>query len=472
MATTQSFFLNRFIDRLRGRTALSPAQSPFASFGALSFANERKAVSADADHTGVVGRVAKAALFTVDEARRRMKDFLHGSFEPSDSKEFTDYLKVNLLGLEKRFYANGQSQFHVVDKISRHSLKSTDIDPVKLSNAAIHRMSTKARQIDKAASVEASAAIAVRERLSPLLRSSIESGKPPFSSWDDVGFMMPQIVPGSAYTETNGRGYIGTQVAHCLGTAAETKELLIQKQRELSAELGRPVKFVFDRTLPPGSPILLADSKLVRAEMVHVSLGAAQMSRQFGVNQADHMRARLGEMPTNSPNSALMTVEAFKAKFAKKREVAEASNPVIEGPSYGGVALDKIVVQYSGGQPTLRGPGHALLEVNNHSAHSLPAGEYPKENAWGIPEGRILVDKDGNVRHLNNDGVEHNFDGPSFEPAPGNTAPARWSLDGEQFSSQRDFHHARQQSSMSGYRASEDAPANTAEQRPSLAHAM
>lgn len=433
---------------LRG-TSLSKAESPFESFGPLAAARAASPAAGE----GYLAAFGRQALFRAEEARRRMSSFLEGGQRPAGS--FVEFLASNLLGLEKRSYGGGKPTTHLVDKLTGQSVAAAEVDPRKLSERRIQRMVAGSPASDRRMQVAAEVASSYRSKLAPFLRNALETGKPPFVGWEDVGFTLPAALKGRAYAVRDGEAYIGTKVATCANDPEETKAALRRMSAEMSAKFGRKVQFVFDRAMTPGTPILIADRNLVKARSVDASLSADRLANAFGKGLNAHYADLLGASAHAASGASVVSLDEFRRRFVRKPEQAPAPAPQATGSAFGfedatlrtgrrPVDDRTCVVQYVGG-------GAQVWDIKNQrevpmtDLHLLPKGVYLKEDEFGMPFGRLRVGEDSSLTHLDMDGREHNLDGASFEPAPNSPEPRRWAVGGETFDTFGSFKARREE---------------------------
>lgn len=431
--TIGSFDFRGVARRLRESTMLTRADATsYSNFGVLSALE----VGAVAGLRARFRNAAETAVFTVDEARNRLKELVGGRFRPRTMRELDRHLGERRMSMEMRAYGSGPAATYLVDKATKGAVPAAQVHR-SLSAAALERrfgatVAPRGMRPSERPSPPDPKVIRVRRLLHGIFPAAKDV--PPFESWEQLQMSLPVLTDGLAYTVQGGKGYIGKVFATASDDPAENLRLLDEARRQ-GLRLVLPAE---DRDqalagrLVPGMAVLVA-SDSVPAKKVDPRLDHAIMADAFGETFSDNMlsirsRAEEREMftttATNVVDFAQFRAEEFRTRFSR---APEPPAPAPEAPRPPKLSV-RTTQTMAGDEVLAAWDGDKGMEVG--PASSMPPGTYLKECAFEIPRGYVRVDEEGAVHHFSMDMRPHNPNGPAVVHPPGSGRAEEWALDG------------------------------------------
>lgn len=430
-STAGSFDFRGVARRLRESTMLTRTPvAGYASFGALT-ALEIGAVS------GLRARIrnaAESAVFTVDEARTRLRDLVSGSFRPKSMKDLDRHLDARKLKVEMRAYGAGSAATYIVDQVTKGAVPAVQVHR-SLSATALERrfgadVAPRGMRPSERPTPPDPNVVRVRRLLHGILPTAKDA--PAFLNWEQLQMSLPVLTDGLAYTVQGGKAYIGRPFATASADPAENLRIL-QDARRQGLRLILPASdrddAVAGRLVPGMAVLLAADSVLARK--VDPRLDHDFMANAFGegfeenlvtIRSSAQEREMFSSPASNVVDIAQFRADEFKSRFTRRPDPAPAASPV---PSKLSVRTTQtmdgmeVVSAWDGARGVDLGPASAMAP-----------GTYLKECAFEIPRGYVRVDEEGSVHHFSMDMRPHNPNGPAVVHPPGSERPPEWALDG------------------------------------------
>lgn len=351
----QSFSLRNF---LFGSTPYAWESSPFAAVGLL--AEKRREFEAQRAKVSAMSVVPLIGFAGAQLARRIGADAV--------AKDVIGFFRDNLVAPVRRTFAFGRDRIETKDRLTGAS------PPLAAANSAVQSIvreaATRGRDpvADNLATERAAALLDYRSKLSTLLHGLPKDGPGPFRDWDDVAWSISGRMPGRAVVVRKGDSFIGTQVATCASTPDESRAAmreirarLEKSQESLPPAQRRPINFLFNEGMPPGSPILVADGTLVKASGVSPHLDAGRLSATFSNRATSDLsrgNARLAEATRRRDVSGVRAAEqeielareaqarvSFSDNFAAKATRSRAARDPFTAPKTGTIDLAKFRAQ-------------------------------------------------------------------------------------------------------------------------------
>lgn len=428
-----SFDFKGVARRLRESTMLTRAGAPsYSNFGVLSALE----VGAVAGLRARFRNTAETAVFTVEEARTRLKEIVNGRFRPRTLRDLHRHLGERRVSVEMRAYGPGPAASYLVDAATKGAVPAALVHR-SLSAASLERrfgatVAPRGMRPSEQPSPPDPKVIRIRRLLHGIF--PVAKDAPPFDSWEQLQMSLPVLTDGLAYTVQGGKGYIGRVFGTASSDPAENLRLLDEARRQglrlvLPAE-GRD-QALAGRLVPGMAVLVAADS--VAARKVDPRLEHGFMADAFGETFSDNMlsirsRAEEREMFTTTASN-VVDFSQFKAEEFRTR-FSRPSEPVAAVPVSAPVPkLSVRTTQTMAGAEVLSAwDGDKGLEVGPASA--MPPGTYLKECAFEIPRGYVRVDEEGTVHHFSMDMRPHNPNGPAVVHPPKSGRPNEWALDG------------------------------------------
>lgn len=437
-AIAGSFDFRSVARRLRESTMLTQASAPgYASFGALA-AIELGTV------TGLRARLrtaAETAVFTVDEARTRLRDLVSGSFRPKSMRDLDRHLGARKLKVEMRAYGAGSAATYIVDQVTKGAVPAAQVHR-SLSAASLERrfgadVAPRGMRPSERPTPPDPNVVRVRRLLHGILPRSKDA--PAFGSWEQLQMSLPVLTDGLAYTVQGGKGYIGRPFATASADPAENRRILEDARRQ-GLKLVLPAaarEDALEGRLVPGMPVLVAADS-VPARKVDPRLDHDFMADAFGEGFEENIlsirstaaeremfsnpAAVASDPASNVVDMARFRADEFRNRFTRRPEpaAAEASAPAkLSVRTTQTLDGREIVSAWDGARSLDLGPASAMAP-----------GTYLKECAFEIPRGYVRVDEEGTVHHFSMDMKPHNPNGPAVVHAPGSGREPEWALDG------------------------------------------
>lgn len=433
-AVAGSFDFRGVARRLRETTMLTrtPA-SGYASFGALT-ALEIGAVS------GLRARIrsaAETAVFTVDEARTRLRDLVSGSFRPKTMRDLDRHLGARKLKVEMRAYGTGSPATYIVDQVTKGAIPAVQVHR-SLSAAALERrfgadVAPRGMRPSERPTPPDPNVVRVRRLLHGILPTAKDA--PAFLNWEQLQMSLPVLTDGLAYTVQGGKAYIGRPFATASADPAENLRMLADARRQ-GLRLVLPASDRDDAIagrLVPGMAVLLA-SDSVLARKVDPRLDHDFMANAFGegfeenlvtIRSSAEEREMFSNPASNVIDIAQFRADEFKSRFTRRPEPAAQAATDAPTPSKLSVRTTQTM---DGREVVSAWDGARGLDLGPASA--MAPGTYLKECAFEIPRGYVRVDEEGSVHHFSMDMRPHNPNGPAIVHPPGSERPPEWALDG------------------------------------------
>ncbi len=440
-----------------GQGQATRSRNPFDGYGVMAIPGPAR----------VAPRSKGAQVFDVREARKRLVDFISGTFSPASINELVDHMAKKYLSLELRLF-DGRSVNYVVDIESRKAVPASAVD-ARLSRPGIHRMfgATPVRAVTP----EEKDAQNLRARNAGRFMALEDNGTL-FADWDDVSFTAPNLFGGREFTVQGAETWIGQGYARASSDPARNLAIMQRARRE-GVELLLPAESkerAEKGDLVPNMPIVVRDGA-IRASLVHPTMHFDVLARAYRSLPHTYWRELAAKSPAHAdPLGGAATVVDIE-RFRKRRgptagtpaaTVAEASRTaaVPAASPVGAVAAKRVEAVGPVARPvardvagTRRGPpGRASREIRHELSDrgletmvivnpagddrpfdpaSMPAGTYRKVDAFGLVAGSLVIEEDGSLLHLDPKGREHNEFGPSRVPPLGSGDLPRHALAGE-----------------------------------------
>ena len=392
-----------------------PQSSPFGDFGLL--------VASGSKPLPIAKTIREVAVFSIEEARERIKSFITGRFVPESVADLVHYLNERFLRLETRMLPQGATNF-LVDKKTNRSVPAAQVDP---------RLSHKAMLLAE---------------LKGAMRRNFGAADPAASvhSWEGMKLVLENDDSGLGYTVVANQGWIGR--VHAVASTDPAENLsVIRSARAKGIELVLPEArggSAARGELIPGMPILVRSHSL-KAEAIHPGLSHERLSKVIGtgmdeafIRMAD--RARSAGQTFRSGPSNVVSIETFRKdreefrrRFVRKAPVDEFEDHIDEDAGLGfgsDTASSKrdIVVRATRDASELYVFDKDLNEEVLISLRSLPEGRYRLENEAGKQVGWTEVGRGGAVRYrdMNGNLVKSRAEAiPAAGPKPVSANPAR-----------------------------------------------
>lgn len=358
---------------------------PAASFAGSAFGVEHALKSTASIH--LTYAIRDVAVFTIEEARERLQAFLDGSFVPEGISELIEYLNDKFLRIETHIGKDGGKVNYLVDLKSGGAVPAHQVDP---------RLSHKAM---------------LQTRLRDSMRSQFGVSSPAqsFSSWQGMMFATDDDENGIGYTVSGRDAYYG-RIHAIASTDPEKNEEVLRKAREAGIELVVPARHGSQPgEMVGGMPILRKSQSLKAAEInpafSHESLSIAFGKSMFAAYEEMFERSVEAEAPT----AGIATISAadFYSRFRMESQpepvLAQAEPDEDFGFGEPEPARDIVIRRAASEDLHLYVWDRTEDEEVAVSLHSLPAGEYQRETAYGTLEGYTYVNEGGRMIHFDLD---------------------------------------------------------------------
>ena len=423
-----------------GQITTGSALNPLLSFGpALEFAAAEKNSRKRRFGSVVSPLLSYGRGFTPSEARRRVPEIVSGEFIATSLQELSDYLGKRLMAIEAMTFSGvNKGIAYLRDMISGISV------PASL----VHGFFRKAN-LDRLTGFDtsrpASQFTATEMRYRDAIRVAYGGQKPNYRGWDGLKTGLPIALSRKellAYTVVNGEGYIGRpgknmhDPLECDATPQKTMRLLYGYLVKIAESKGRSAPdvkkfeamseenrtaflnryFVFNEDMTPGTPILLRDSGLVKADIVHHDLAANVLEERFGQTFSEfwaklhHPRTRddlaFDNVPSPVPeNHVEATAPQHRArKHSRKNQGAKDRDAII-------------IVSDTPDSPTrimkFDEASEGFIPLNVNSLNGLPPGTYTHffhDDEITHPSGYVFIDRSGNASFLDLDNNQYKFE--------------------------------------------------------------
>lgn len=407
-------------------------------------------------------RAVAETKFDVAEARARISDFLDGTYRPRSFQDLMEYLKGRFLRIESRKQVNGQFVNYLVDIRSKVALMAADVDR-RLSVTGIAKMF--GRTVDAEAEARrrrlqnAPEMIDARTLRGDLTSMFHKQGLVPDSDWESFEVTMSSVTRGRVPMAQGGEAWVGFEVARAGDDPAENLRLMRRLQSEGKRCLwpAATVEEAKAGRLVPGMPIVLREGA-VRTRMIDPErLSLQALGRKFGQSYFDYYASRPRRPSASAGPVAeggnVLSLNMFRRRaeapaVAQVDEAARASVRIRErderkaaSAARQAAAASRYVIRHElevGGLERLVVVDTMDRSVRDLHDTDLPAGRYPKQDVFGMPDGSLVIDSEGGYSHRDQDGRCHNQYGPAVVPGPETGGRPRYAIRGD-FMSARDF---------------------------------
>lgn len=432
---------------LTGSTVIQPrllgqshSMFDFGVINARQFAATRKAASTTS--------ISRDIALTVQEARDRIREFITGVYAPKRIPELVEYLSARMLRIEERRGRDGRVANYLVDEKTRSSVSAALVDR-RLSVPGMAKMFGRTLEAE-AKVVRNQRPRSPEEIVAHQLRNANagrlllgDAKAAPFADWADLSFSAPSLFQGREFAAQGSDTWVGIVHARASEDAEENvriireayasgRRLIIPARSPEDAKAGR---------LVAGMPILLRDGA-VRTRLISPNLSFDRMSETFGKDPFQHYE----DMATNyaakvkgrrddaAPN--VLDMQSFKKRFARQPEPAAQQyrqDPAIEtGAAYRpGKHISIVHTVDENGIEQMSMVDLKSGASERFNTARLAPGTYIKEDSFGLPAGKIVVDLDGGYQHLDDEGRFHNELGPAIVPAQGSSERPVYVINGE-----------------------------------------
>lgn len=395
-------FLKRFTNtltelsrNLMGTSSLVPpavaarkkVDNPFGNFGVIASAEKFKANAKPI--------VKSSVMLTIEDARKRISEFVENKFKPESLSELKEYLADRFLRLETWKLSPGPMNMLVDTKTSA---------------------ATPAAAVDKRLSYLSM----LEERLKGDLRREIGNTKPvqAFGSWEGMAMALSNSRGNIGYTVSRGQAYLGKVFAepndvrsiHEIVEAAKAANVQIILPTEDGTINGRRI---------PGLPVL-KKLETLKAELVHSGLSHNTLAEAFGgMGLAETMESKVKAKRTR--DSEMFDEPASDRNFDLSDFMGTAqkdSFPIVNDDphtsSFGDFA-DQIedsqtrnlsLRMYSDDSSELVVYDRDFDEETQIQFSDMPTGRYERENVHGVVEGYTEILDDGALKHYDMRGIE------------------------------------------------------------------
>lgn len=379
---------------LMGTTSLvSPSmaskkiENPFGNFGVLASADKFKAHSKP--------MVRSSILFTIDDARKRISEYVENKFKPDSIAEFKEYLAERFLRLETWKLAPGPMNMLVDTKTSS---------------------ATPAAAVDKRLSYWNM----LEERLRGDLRREIGTTEPAkaFGSWEGMSMSLSNSRGNIGYSISKGQAYIGKVFADQNDRRSVAEIVSDAKQQGVELVLPTDDGTINGRRFP-GLPFL-KKMETMKAEVVHSGLKHDLMANAFGgvglvetiENKINAKNVRDASLSDNNMDA----VEEFDLSQFVRSEPEPFStvttNSNVSSFSDFGDELEEnyettrnlSIRAYSNNSNEFIVYDRDFDEATQIHFADMPAGRYERENVDGVVEGYTDILNDGSLRHFDRRG--------------------------------------------------------------------
>lgn len=369
------------LSRLLSTTSLvAPSDLPFEDYGYL--------VAAGSQPLPIANQIRDIAIFTVDEARERIVDFIEGRFHPDSISELVEYLRDKMISIETRILPNGLAANYLVD------LKTNKSVP--------------AAQVDERLSHKRMLALSFRTAAKELVGYDTQPAEA-FHTWEGLKMAFENHPRNVGYTVFNGKAYLG-RVYAVAGTDVEENLEIIRRARNKGIDLIVPA--VKDgangpNVIVPGMPFLVKVNSLP-AESIHPGLSHEAMSKAFGMGMPQTFLRNAASMRARDEGEIHSEEEARAAlsQFVRKKSASEDEFPKVDDRTVGFEAPERdtdvseyVVREVGGSNPYLYVFDATWDEEPGFAVASLAEGRYNRETEDGRHVGYTDVRADGTLRH-------------------------------------------------------------------------
>lgn len=380
---------------LRGTTSLvAPSlssvrrvENPFGNFGVVA--------SAEKFQTNSKSKTKSSILFSIDEARKRVSEFVENKFKPESITELKDYLAERFLQLETWKLPPGPMNM-LVDLRSRAATPAAAVDQ-RLSYWNM-----------------------LEQRLRSDLNRAIGNIEPSvaFGSWEGMSMSLANSRGNVGYTVSKSQAYIGKVFAD--HNDARSIQEIVADARKNGVELILPTE---DGTVNgrrvPGLPFLKKMESL-KAEVVHSGLKHDVLKAAFGgVGLVETMDKKVQSKQSreNLPGNNVEQVQEFDLSQFLRKEPDPFANLVSDpnASSFGDFAADFDDVNEVQRDLTIReftSEGEFVVydrdidEATQIQFSDMPPGRYERESSDGVVIGYTEILEDGQLKHFDRVGNE------------------------------------------------------------------
>ncbi|MTH95034.1 hypothetical protein [Roseibium sp. RKSG952] len=374
------------LSRLLSTTSLvNPADLPFEDYGFIVAAGSRP--------LPIASHIRDIAIFTVEEARERISDFIENRFSPDSISELLEYLHDKFLDIETRILPNGIVANYIVDQKTKKSVPAALVD---------ERFSHKRMLALKLRS-------ATKEIVPP--------GMPPadaLHSWEGLKMTFENNKANVGYTVFEDQAYLGRVHAVAGSDMRENMEI-IRRAKNRGVDLIVPV--MKDGTNGPnvivaGMPFLEKANSL-KAEEIHPGLSHAALSKAFGMGMPQTFMRMAAAMKARSADEIESKEQAMAAmrQFMRKKDAPADVFVEVDDRAVGFAAAtrdtdnsDYVIRRVGGSDPYLYVYDASLEEEPGFAVTSLAEGRYKRQTESGYFEGYTDVFADGQLRHFDRKG--------------------------------------------------------------------
>ncbi|WP_315922953.1 hypothetical protein [Mesorhizobium sp. SP-1A] len=367
--------------------ATKKIDNPFGNFGVLASADKFKANAKPIARSSI--------LFTIDDARKRISEFVENKFKPESIAELKEYLSERFLRLETWKLPPGPMNMLVDTK----------------SSAA-----TPAAAVDKRLSYWNM----LEEKLRGDLRREIGTAEPAkaFGSWEGMSMSLSNSRGNIGYSVSKGQAYVGKVFAD--QNDRRTMHEIVAAAKQQGVELILPTD---DGTINgrrvPGLPFLKKMESL-KAEVVHSGLKHDALATAFGglglvetiESKIKSKQAREASLDGKTQES---TQEFDLSQFLRKEPepfAAKTSDPNVSSFGDFGEELEEnyestrnlSIRMYAETSNEFIVYDRDFDEATQIQFNDMPAGRYERENVHGVVEGYTEILEDGSLKHYDHRG--------------------------------------------------------------------
>lgn len=379
---------------LMGTTSLvSPSMAtkkidnPFGNFGVIASSEKFKA------HAKPL--VRSSILFTLDDARRRISEYVENKFKPESITELKEYLSERFLRLETWKLTPGPMNMLV-------DTKTSSATPA----AAVDRRLSYWNMLE--------------ERLRGDLRREIGTTEPAkaFGSWEGMSMSLSNSRGNIGYSISKGQAYLGKVFADQNDRRSVSEIVSAAKQEGVELILPTDDGTINGRRLL-GLPFL-KKMETMKAEVVHSGLKHDLMASTFGgvglVETIENKIKAKNARDSSLSDGQMDAVEEFDlSKFVRSEPepfAVRASNSNVSSFGDFGDELEEnyestrnlSIRAYSDSSNELIVYDRDFNEATQIKFSDMPAGRYERENIDGVVEGYTEILDDGSLRHFDRRG--------------------------------------------------------------------
>lgn len=369
------------LSRLLSTTSLvSPADVPFEDYGFIVAAGSRP--------LPITNQIREIAIFTVEEARDRLSDFIENRFSPDSISELLDYLHEKFLDIETRILPNGIVANYIVDQKTKKAVPAALVD---------ERFSHK-RML----------ALKLRSAAKEIVRPGT-SPADALHSWEGLKMTFENNRSNVGYTVFKDQAYLG-RVHAVAGSDMKENMEIIRRAKNRGIDLIVPA--IKDGTNGPnvivaGMPFLEKANSL-KAEEIHPGLSHAALSKAFGMGMPQTFLRMAAAMKARNADEIASKEEAIATmrQFMRKKDAVDVFTRVDDravgfaAPARDTDISDFVIRRAGGSDPYLYVYDASLDEEPGFAVTSLAEGRYKRETESGHHEGYTDVFADGTLKHF------------------------------------------------------------------------